>query len=503
MKILTARQIKDADKFTIENEPISSVDLMERAAKACFDQIKRRVRKQTKIRIFCGLGNNGGDGLAIARMVITAGYNVTAYKVVYSDKTSPDFDINEKRLQRLKRADLVEIKQRGDLPEIADSDVVIDAIFGTGLQRPLDALPLDVVQHINRSNAQVISVDIPSGLFSEDNSGSKQDNIIEADFTYTFQVPKLAFMFPENSKYVGNWQILDIGLSIKFIEELDTPWHFLQREDLVPYFRRRGKFDHKGIYGHALLVAGSYGKSGAAVLAAGAALKSGVGLLTTHLPKCNYNIHQTVLPECMVLVDEDEYYFSGVGDISRFSVIGAGPGLGQNIQSQNGLKMLIQNTTRPMVLDADALNIIAENPTWLSFLPPGSILTPHVGEMDRLGGKSSNSLERTEKACDLAFKYRCNIVLKGAHTAIISPDRQVIFNSTGNPGLAKGGSGDVLTGMILAYLAQGYSPTYSAMAGVYLHGLAADIAIRRKPMENLIASDVIENIGHAIRRTFY
>lgn len=503
MKILNTQQVRDTDNYTIENEPITSIDLMERASKAFFDQVKKRVKKQDKIRIFCGMGNNGGDGLAVARMLITAGYDVSVYKIVHSDKSSTDFAINEERLRKLRRADFTDVSHKKELPGISDKDIIIDAIFGSGLSRPLEGFPADVVRHLNKSKARVIAIDLPSGLFGEDNSDNIPENIIRADYTFTFQLPKLSFMFPENDIYLGSWQLLDIGLKQEFINQQDTPYHFLLKEDLLPFYKYRRKFDHKGNFGHALLIAGSYGKSGAAVLAGKAALKTGAGLLTTHIPSANYIIQQTSLPEGMVSIDENEKFFSGIKNPGAWSAIGIGPGLDKDPVTQNGLKLLIQNVSHPMVLDADALNILAENPTWLSFLPPGSIITPHVGEFERLAGKCTNGWERLEKARDFAFRFRCYVILKGAHTAVVTPDKQVLFNSTGNPGMAKGGSGDVLTGMILGYLAQGYSPQYSSVAAVFLHGLAADLAVRRKPAESLLASDIINFIERAIQKVYY
>jgi len=503
MKILNTQQIRDTDNYTTENEPIASIDLMERASKAFFDQVKKRLKKQDKIIIFCGMGNNGGDGLAVARMLITTGYDVSVYKIVHSDKSSRDFSLNDERLRKLRNADFTEVSHTKELPYISDKDIIIDAIFGSGLSRPLEGFPADVVRHLNKSKARIIAIDLPSGLFGEDNTDNIPENIIRADYTFTFQLPKLSFMFPENDIYLGRWQVLDIGLNQEFINRQDTPYHFTLKEDLPPFYKYRKKFDHKGTFGHALLIAGSYGKSGAAVLAGKAALKTGTGLLTTHIPSANYIIQQTSLPEGMVSIDENEKFFSGIKNPGAWSAIGIGPGLDKDPVTQNGLKLLIQNVSHPMVLDADALNILAENPTWLSFLPPGSILTPHVGEFERLAGKCTNGWERLQKARDFAFRFRCYVVLKGAHTAVVTPDKQVLFNSTGNPGMAKGGSGDVLTGMILGFLAQGYSPQFSSVSAVFLHGLAADLAVRRKPAESLLASDIINFIERAIQKVYY
>ncbi|MFW5707724.1 MAG: NAD(P)H-hydrate dehydratase [Bacteroidota bacterium] len=503
MKILTTAQIRQADQYTIENEPIASIDLMERAAKAFYDAIKQRLRKQDVIKVFCGMGNNGGDGLAVSRMLVLSGYNVQTYKIVHSEKASPDFAENEKRLLKLKRANYSEIHSKDDLPPLSETDIVIDALFGSGLSRPIEGFPAKVVKHINASVAKVIAVDLPSGLFAEDNTGNTEETIIKANYTYTFQLPKLAFLFPDNAEFIGIWQVLDIGLSSEFISRQETPWHFLTGAELKPHFRPRSKFAHKGNFGHGLLIAGSQGKSGAAVLAAKAALAMGPGLITTHVPRCNYAIQQGSLPEGMVSLDEDEHYFSGIPNAGSWSAIAAGPGLGKEKQTTQALKLVIQNTAKPLIFDADALNILAENPTWLSFLPPGTILTPHVGEFERLAGKSNNGWERLEKAREMAFRFKCYIVLKGAHTAIVAPDKQVIFNSTGNPGMAKGGSGDVLTGVILGLLTQGYSSLFSAMTGVYLHGLAADLAVKKIPLESLMAGDIIRLLPQALRKTFY
>jgi ADP-dependent NAD(P)H-hydrate dehydratase / NAD(P)H-hydrate epimerase len=435
-------------------------------------------------------------------MLVVSGYNVKTYKILHTENPTADFQTNEKRLLKLKRSVFTETNNSETLPEINENDIVIDALFGSGLTRPLEGFLRDVVKLINNSKARVISIDLPSGL-SADSPVIDDAGIIQADLTLSFQHPKLAFMFPENENFTGEWHILDIGLNQEFINRQDTPYYFMLQKDLQAFYKSRKKFDHKGIFGHALLIAGSYGKSGAAVMSSKAILLTGAGLLTVHIPSGNYAIQQSCVSEGMVSVDEDPNYFTGIKDTARYNAIGIGPGLGQEKQTQNAMKHLIQNVSNPMVFDADALNILSENPTWLSFIPAGSILTPHVGEFDRLAGKSSNGWERLEKARDFAFRYKCYFVLKGAHTAIIAPDKQVVFNSTGNPGMATAGTGDVLTGMILGLLAQGYSSMISAMMGVYLHGLAGDLASRKIPMESLVAGDVLNNIPRAIRKAFY
>lgn len=503
MKILETKQIRKADEYTIVNEPIASIDLMERAAKAFFDAIRKYIKKQDTIKVICGMGNNGGDGLAVSRMLLHAGYKVETWKIIHSSGSSVDFEINEKRLRKLKKASILEITEGQNIPNIEPNHIVIDAIFGSGLTRPLDGFPAKITRYINSSGAKIFAIDVPTGLFAENNSQNQSDAIIRAAKTFTFQLPKLAFMFPDNYSFTGDWEVLDIGLNQEFIAQEDTPWHYLIDHDLKPHYRYRNKFDHKGMYGHGLLIAGSSGKSGAALLASRAALLMGMGLLTTHVPKHNYQIQQSGLPEGMVSIDEDHHYFTGLKETSAYKAIAIGPGLGQEKQTQNALKLLIQNTSTPMIFDADAINILAENPTWLSFIPPGSILTPHVGEFERLTGKCTDGWERLHKAREMAFRYRCYIVLKGAHTAIVSPDKQCIFNSTGNPGLAKGGSGDVLTGVLLGLLSQGYSSLFSSTCGVFIHGMAADLAARKKPIESMLAGDIIYHIPKALSKVFF
>ncbi len=501
MKILNATQIREIDATTIASEPIASIDLMERAARKCYDWIRRKLRKHKTVKIFCGMGNNGGDGLVIARMLAGTGHKVIVYKVLHSDRPSEDFAINEKRLQGIKNLHIETIADGDAMPVIDPEDLVVDAMLGSGLTRPLEGLLSRVVMHINGAHAVVVAIDFPSGLFCEDNRENNYKHIIKADYTLTFQVPKLAFMFASNDQYVGQWFILDIGLDAEAIRKADTKNHFLQASDVRSLYRPRRKFAHKGHYGHAYLVAGSYGKAGAAVLSAKAALRSGAGLLTVQIPNSAYQVIQTAVPEAMCMADDHPQIVSGLGNLENYNAIGVGPGLGKHDQTTRALKLLIQNSTVPMVLDADALNILAENLTWCGFLPKGSIFTPHPGEFDRLAAKTTDEHDRLEKAVELAHRFQVHIVLKGAHTVVVCPDGRCFFNSTGNPGMGTGGSGDVLTGMILGWLAQNYSPLHSCLLGVYLHGRAGDLAANRKGFEGLIASDIIDMIPKAIKTT--
>ena len=513
MKILPVDKIREADAFTIENEPIDSVDLMERAATKVYEWFMKRCKsKEVSVKIFCGIGNNGGDGLALARMLYATNIIPQVFVVRYSDKMSRDCEINFERLRDCRDVTPVaseylvpmyDIFSEDDFPQISDSDIVIDAIFGSGLNRPIEGFTAELINYLNKTNAIKIAIDIPSGLLASQQPTAKgqqptakgQLPIAKVDYTLTFQFPKLAFMFPEYDPYVGKWEVLDIKLHKDFIDNVET-LNFYTTEDVVkPILRKRPKFSHKGTYGHALLVAGSSGKTGAALLAAEACMRTGVGLLTAHLPKDALLPMQVYLPEAMTDIDESDTHCTKINDIIPYTAIGVGPGIGKNEETVTLLKKLLQEATQPLVLDADALNIIADNPTWLSFLPDNTILTPHPKEFDRLFGKTYNSYERLELQRKMSVVHNIIIVQKGAHTAITFPNGTCFFNSTGNPGMATAGSGDVLTGMILSLLAQRYAPAEAALLGVFLHGKAGDVAAENIGMESLIARDIIRNIN--------
>lgn len=492
MKILTAQQTREADAYTIANEPIESIDLMERAATKCFDWIIKNYSSETEFSIFCGVGNNGGDGLVIARLLKQANYKVTVFVVEFSDNYSSDFKTN---LGRLEKVEVNYLNQDNSRIVLRPNIVVIDAIFGSGLTRPIDGFIAEIVHQINKN--EIIAIDLPSGLFAEDNRENNFDNIVKAKTTLTFQQPKLAIFFPQNYFFVGEWVVLPIGLHHGFISGLNVTNHIVSTSDAKSMLKPRTKFSHKGSFGHALLVAGSKGKMGAAILSAKACLRAGVGLLTVYLPAQGLEIMQTALPEAMCSVSGENDFIADVPDLSMYSAIGVGPGLGIEKQTQNTLKLLIQNSNYPLVIDADALNILAENKTWLAFLPSESILTPHPKEFERLVGKWDCDEERLELQKQFAIKQQVIVVLKGANTSIALPNGDVYFNATGNSGMATAGSGDVLTGIITSLLAQGYSPKESAILGVYLHGLAGDVAKENLTEYAMIASDIIDAIPKA------
>ncbi|MDD5570676.1 MAG: NAD(P)H-hydrate dehydratase [Bacteroidales bacterium] len=501
MKILSSKQIKEADEYTIANEPVKSIDLMERAAKSCSEWLADNFKNNYSVKIFCGCGNNGGDGLAIARLLSAKKYKVEVLIVKHSNKFSDNFKINEQRLKKIKAVKVTAVSSKEQLKNFKCEHkcIIIDAIFGSGLSKPVEELAAEVIYIMNKAEAIKIAIDIPSGLFCEDNSKNIYTNIFKAGYTLTFELPKLSFMFPENAEYVGDFVILPIGLSSGFINKAETRNFILTFADIIPNLKKRKKFAHKGNFGHALLLSGSYGKIGAAVLASKACLRTGVGLLTTHIPKCGSKIMQTSVPEAMLDIDENENIISSFIDIAKYSAVGIGPGIGTEKETQSALKLIIQSASWPLIFDADAINIISENKTWLSFLPLNSIFTPHPREFERLCGKPKNEVERQQILRDFTYKYQAYIVLKGAHTSITCPDGNIYYNSTGNPGMATAGSGDILTGMILSLVAQGYSSKQACIIGVYLHGLAGDIAAEENGYESLIAGDIIKNIGMAFK----
>lgn len=489
IEIPTASQMRAWDAYTIAKEPIASIDLMERACIAFVKWFTAKFRSDQKVGIVCGTGNNGGDGLGIARLLIGLGFDVKVFILKGKDQ-SDDFKKNLSRLP-----------QGVTVPQLIDalnsSTILVDAIFGSGLSRPVDGLYAEAIRSVNSSDAIRVAVDMPSGLFADSPSTGE---IITAHHTVTFQAPKLAFMFPENTRYVGEWHLADIGLHKSFFEDGDMRASYFFTDDVSGYLRSREKFSHKGDYGRSLLVAGSLGKMGAGVLAAKAALRSGTGLLTVHVPKCGYNIIQASVPEAMASVDPNDDFFGDPGDLHSYDAIGIGPGIGITSSTISGLRKVLESG-KPMVIDADALNIISQNRGLLHLLPSQSILTPHPGEFERLVGKWTDDFQRLQLQRKLAIETKCVVVLKGAHTSIaLPPFGNVFFNSTGNPGMAKGGSGDVLTGVLTALLAQGYPADQAAILGVYVHGLAGDLAAAKVGKAAMIASDLVEFLGQSFGR---
>ncbi|MEI6764432.1 MAG: NAD(P)H-hydrate dehydratase [Bacteroidota bacterium] len=498
MKILAVEQIREADAFTIINEPVSSIDLMERAAGAAFNWLMQRFGRSGSFIIFCGTGNNGGDGLVIARMLAAKNISVKIIIAHFTDKSSIDFSVNLDALKKIRNISINEISQNDVMPVIPKGSIVIDALFGSGLNKPLSGFAASLVNHMNKSGNNIISIDIPSGLFGDDNT-QNDGAIIEAAVTLTFHCPKLAFMFAENFRYTGEWHVIPIGLHREFVQNVPVQNYFLEKADCFSMVKTRQQFSHKGNFGHALLIAGSYGKMGAAVLAASSVLKAGAGLVTAHLPRAGYNIIQTSQPEIMVSVDEHEMFFTGLNDIGDYNAIAVGPGLGSAPETQSALKRLIQNSGVPLIFDADAINILGENKTWIPFVPANSIFTPHPKEFGRLTGTDFNGNGRRKAQVEFSKKHGVYVILKGAYTSISCPDGSCYFNSTGNPGMATAGSGDVLTGILLGLMARGYNSKEACLLGVYLHGLSGDIAAARFGQEFITASLMSDNLYKAFR----
>jgi len=504
LKILNALQLQEVDQYTILKEPIPSIDLMERAASKWLEQFKAIFQHHITNRpivIISGSGNNGGDGLVLARLLLAEGKDARVFYIQLGENKSKDFETNENRLAELNVA-LKQIVDHTDFPEISDDTIVIDAIFGTGLNRPTEGLSKDLISFINQSpKFSLCSVDIPSGLFLEDNSENEMEGIIRANFTITFQLPKMAFLLPENEKYVGVWSLVDIGLSQQGIFQQETNKYFITSKSVRAIRKPRSKFGHKGTYGHALILAGSKGMIGAAVLAAKACVKSGCGLTSVWAPSRAEHVIQSQVPEALFLADVHSDFVTSIPKVFPYKAIGVGPGIGQEVQTANALKLLIQNAAVPMIFDADALNILAENPTWLAFLPKGSVLTPHPGEFERLTKKTKHSFERFQLQQEFSRKHQVHIILKGAYTSISTPDGKLFFNSTGNSGMATGGSGDVLTGIITGLIASGYKTLEACIFAVFIHGSAGDIALTRESIESLSAVSILENLGKAFQFT--
>ena len=499
MKIFTTKQIAGIDRYTIENEPIADIDLMERASMQMVNWLIKHISNEKKLMVFAGPGNNGGDALAIARMMAEHDYSVEVYLLDFGKGLKGSPGINWNRLEKQKKVQLNKILSEDAIPELTEEEVVIDGLFGSGLSRPLEGLPATIVQKINDSNATVVAVDIPSGLMGEDNSGNNPENIIHADYTLTLQFPKISFFFAENEKYIGHWEVLPIGLHPEAIKNTASDFSVISESEIARLLPARPRFSHKGTFGHALLIAGSYGKMGAAVLASRGCLRAGVGLLTTHIPRLGYQIIQTAVPEAMASIDASDLIFTEYPNPDKFTAIGVGPGLDTKQNTRRALFELLECATKPLVMDADALNILSMHKDWMDEIPSNSILTPHPGEFRRLTGDAENSYQRLMLQKKFAARHKVVVVLKGAFTSIATPDAKVCFNTTGNPGMATAGSGDALTGVITGLLAQGLEPGAAARAGVYIHGLAADIAVESSSQEALIAGDLIENLGKAFK----
>lgn len=443
--------------------------------------------------VFCGKGNNGGDGLALVRILLNNNIPATAYILETGKPGTEDFQNNLQQLHHIS-TDIHFLQSDNFFPFIKTDSLVIDALFGTGLNKPLNGIARQLAIHINHSGATVISIDVPSGMFID--KSTRAHTAIQATHTLAFQQVKLAFMMPENYRYTGEFHLLPIGLSEKF-ETMERSRYELVNPELIRQISRPiSKFAHKGERGHAAMVGGSFGMMGAAVLAAKGCLHSGVGKLTCHTPDCGYQVMQVSVPEAMCKITGE--HFPGTFEHSdRYSGIGMGPGIGTNKKTKQLLMEILTTVTVPMVLDADALNLLAADSQLLHMLPAGTIITPHIGEFERLFGPAADDFERLETAIEKAATQQIYIILKGHYTAVITPGKMVYFNTTGNAGMAKAGMGDVLTGIITGLISQRYSLPEAALLGVYLHGLAGDIAAAKYSQQAMQASQLADSIQDA------
>lgn len=497
MKVLNASQIRSWDQYTITHEPIASIDLMERAAMRCVEWLEENGWLFSSFKVFCGKGNNGGDGLAIARMLAEKGCHVSVHILEFGHKGTEDFQANLARLHQYPSIDVHYIQQENNFHTIKENDVIIDALFGSGLSRPLDGVTKKLVEHINNHECKVISIDMPSGM-SVDQS-SLGNTIVKASYTLSFQCYKLALLVAENSIYTGKVIILDIGLSPEFSDNVETRFAIINLQTAREIYQPRNRFSHKGNFGHSLIIAGGFGKIGAAYLSAKACLRSGAGLVTAYVPGCGYPVMQTSLPESMLLTDIDHSMITNIeADFDTYSSIGMGPGIGTSTETRMAILKAISQIKKNLVIDADGLNGLSMEKKLPAF-PLNTILTPHPKEFERLFGESKNDFERIEKALSKSKELNCVVILKGHHTFIATSGGKGYFNSTGNPGMATAGSGDVLTGILTGLLGQYNDAVPASVLGVYLHGLAGDIAASAQSEEAIIAGDIIENLGEGFK----
>lgn len=501
MKIFSKEQIYHGDTLTAQRQNISSTDLMERAGTQIFNWLHARMQgAQVPVHVFCGIGNNGGDGLVIARHLITHGYNVITYVVNCSDKRSKDFLVNYDRIKTVTKDWPILLSCKEEFPEIQRDDIIVDAVFGIGLNRAADDWVKSLFQHFRKSGAFTLAVDMPSGLYT-DKLPEDDNGVVWANHTLSFASPKLVFFLPDTAKFTQQWEIIDIGLDKEFLFTTQTEAEFIGKFEVLPMYRSRDKFSHKGTFGHTLIIGGIYGKIGAVVLASRAALGIGAGLVTSYIPKCGYQILQTALPEVMTITDANESIISSIKFDIEPTVIGFGVGIGTSDKTVKAFEDFLKANNKPLVIDADGLNILAANKKFLKLLTPETILTPHPKELERLIGKWEDDFDKLKKVKAFSQKFNVIVVIKGANTITVFNDKFFI-NATGNPGMATAGSGDVLTGIIAGLLSQKYPPLVATLFGVYLHGRAGDFAAEDYGYEGLIASHITEYLSEAFKDLF-
>ena len=500
MKIFNTENIRKIDRITIEEEGVSSQELIRRVAEGVAGEIIGRWSPSTPVVIFAGSGNNGADALVVGRLLLEAGFYPRILLFNFKGNSlSRDCDMANRELLATGYNGLMEIIDRAELPSLTPDHLVIDGLFGSGLRDPLEGGFMMLARNISESGATVISIDVPSGMFGEWNARVIGRNVVHATLTMAIQFPRLSFFLGDNAELVGKWKVIDIGLSNRAIMETPTKYFYVERDEVRAVLKPRKPFSSKSDYGHALLFAGCYGMAGAAVMAARGALRSGVGKLTVHSARAAFPVIQSQVPEALFSADRHENVISDMSARFNCSAIGVGPGIGTNDATRGAFETLVKSYKRPLVIDADALNAIAKNQTILDHIAPGSILTPHAGEFDRIFGTQTSDEGRLLKAVEVSHRYKLLIVLKGRYTATVRPDGKVFFNSSGTPAMATAGSGDVLTGIITSLLAQGYKPETASVAGVYIHGLAGEMAAETQGEYGTTAMDIASCVGRAVK----
>lgn len=496
MKIFSKEQIYEGDQLTAKKQNISSTELMERASTQIFNWMHQRMQgAQVPIHVFCGIGNNGGDGLVLARLLINYGYNVHTYVVNCSDKRTKDFLINYDRIKQTTKKWPIMLNCKADFPPIGADDIIVDAVFGIGLNRPPNEWVKGLFQHFRASTAFTLAIDLPSGLYA-DKVPEDENGVVYAHHTLSFQSPKLVFFLPDTSKYTRQWEVLDIGIDPEFLQQTDTEVELIGKNEMLPIYQPREKFSNKGTYGHGLLIGGSYGKIGAVILSGRGMLASGAGLVSTFMPKCGYNPMQSALPEAMVITDAGEENLTAIKFDMAPTAVGIGMGMGQSENTYTAFQKFLKSNSVPLVIDADGINLLSKHKEDLKLIKPQTVFTPHPKELERLIGKWKDDFDKLKKAKAFSKKYKCILVIKDAHTITVFGDKLYI-NSTGNPGLATGGTGDVLTGIITGLICQGYEPLTASLFGVYLHGRSADIAVEDFGYQSLTASHVVDYLSQA------
>lgn len=494
MKILTAEELYKAHHDTIEKQQISELDLVERAGLQVFNWIHRRMQgSQVKIHLFNGIGNNGAVGLSLARHLLINGYNIDNYVVNFSKKRTSAFLANYDKIKELKSWPIL-INESDEFPkEIGADDIIIDAIFGIGLNKDTGNLVNNLFAYLNTSKAFKLAIDIPSGLHA--NKAVDLNHVLKVNYTLTFQSPKLVFFLPETTVFTEQWEVLDIGLDQGSLQATSAP-QLISKHEVLPLYQMREKFSNKFSYGHALMIGGSFGKIGSVLLSSQAALKTGCGLISAYVPNCGVSILQSAFPEAMVQVGEGVKSLTGIKPKGQFNAVGIGMGMGTDKETVVGFTSFIKENTLPLVIDADGINILSEHTELLTLMTKQTVLTPHKKELERLIGTWKNDFEMLEKVKLFSTKYDCIVVIKDAVTITAYKEEQFV-NTSGNPALATAGSGDVLSGMITSLIAQGYNNLHAAIVAVYLHGRTADVAVNATGYQSFIASDSVNNIGNA------